>query len=39
MTNRQSAASARAADARPASVSRIASRAGCGATGMPATEG
>ncbi|WP_455731979.1 hypothetical protein, partial [Burkholderia stabilis] len=39
MTYRQSAASARAADTRPASVSRIASRARCGAAGTLASEG
>lgn len=39
MTNRQSAALARAARARPASVHRIASYARCGAAGKPASEG
>lgn len=39
MTYRQSAASARAADTRPASVSRIASRTRCGAAGTLASEG
>ncbi|MDW9248021.1 FAD dependent oxidoreductase domain protein [Burkholderia cepacia] len=38
MTNRQSAAFARSASVRPASVSRIASRARCGAAGKPASE-
>lgn len=38
MTNRQSAAFARAASVRLASVSRIASRARCGAAGKPASE-
>lgn len=39
MTYRQSAAFARAAGTRPASVSPIASRARCGATGTPVSEG